>query len=68
MSFHINVWNMPRIETYDKAKREFESRTVVRGESQSVRRLGDRYEKEKWLRQEVIDGIEVYIAGYYDTD
>ena len=59
---------MPRIETYDKAKKEFQSRTAVRGENQSVRRLGDRYEKEKWLRQEIQEGVEVYIAGYYNTD
>ena len=68
MGFHINVYNMPRIETYDRAKEDFDSRTVVRGESQSVRRLGDRYEKEKWIRKDMIDGIEVYVAGYYDTD
>lgn len=68
MGFHIYVYNMPRIETYDKAKEIFASKTVVRGENQSVRRLGDRYEKEKWLRQEIQDGVEVYIAGYYDTD
>jgi hypothetical protein len=59
---------MPRIQDYKHAKEIFESKTVVRGENQSVRRLGDRYEKEKWLRQEIQDGIEVYIAGYYDTD
>jgi len=59
---------MPRIDNYDEAKKEFESRTVVRGENKSVRRLGDRYEKEKWLRQEIQEGVEVYIAGYYDTD
>ena len=59
---------MPRIETYDKAKIEFQSRKAVRGEDQSIRRLGNRYEKEKWLRQEILDGIEVYTAGYYDTD
>jgi hypothetical protein len=68
MGFHINVYNMPRIETYDNAKEIFNSKTAVRGENQSVRRLGDRYEKEKWLRQEIQDGIEVYIAGYYNTD
>lgn len=68
MGFHINVWNMPRISDYKHAKEIFNSRTVVRGENQSVRRLGDRYEKEKWLRQEIQDGVEVYIAGYYDTD
>lgn len=68
MGFHINVYNMPRIDNYAEAKKEFESRTVVRGENKSVRRLGDRYEKEKWLRQEIQEGVEVYIAGYYDTD
>jgi hypothetical protein len=68
MGFHINVYNMPRIETYDKAKEVFASTTAVRGENQSVRRLGDRYEKEKWLRQEIQEGVEVYIAGYYNTD
>ena len=68
MGFHINVWNMPRIQDYKHAKEIFNSKSVVRGENQSVRRLGDRYEKEKWLRQEILDGIEVYTAGYYDTD
>lgn len=68
MGFHINVYEMSRIETYDEAKKVFNSKTVVRGENQSVRRLGDRYEKEKWLRQELQEGVEVYIAGYYDTD
>jgi len=68
MGFHINVFNMPRITDYKHAKEIFNSKTVVRGENQSVRRLGDRYEKEKWLRQEILEGIEVYTAGYYDTD
>jgi len=68
VGFHINVYNMPRINDYKHAKEIFESRTAVRGENQSVRRLGDRYETEKWLRQEIIDGIEIYTAGYYDTD
>jgi len=68
MGFHINVWNMPRITDYKHAKEIFNSKTAVRGENQSVRRLGDRYEKEKWLRQEILEGIEVYTAGYYDTD
>ena len=67
MGFHINVYNMPRLETYDMAREYFIKTTAVRGEDQSIRRLGDRYEKEKWLRQEIQDGIEVYIAGYYDT-
>jgi len=68
MGFHINVYNMPRIETYDEAKRVFNSKTLVRGEQKSIRRLGDRYEKEKWIRQEMQDGVESYVAGYYNTD
>jgi hypothetical protein len=68
MGFHINVYNMPRIQDYKHAKEIFNSKTVVRGENQSIRRIGDRYEREKWLRQEILDGIEVYTAGYYDTD
>jgi hypothetical protein len=68
MGFHINVFNMPRINDYKHAKEIFSSKTVVRGENQSIRRIGDRYEREKWLRQEILDGIEVYTAGYYDTD
>jgi hypothetical protein len=59
---------MERIHNYEEAKTYFKNTTAVRGENQSVRRLGDRYEKEKWLRQEIIDGIEIYIAGYYNTD
>lgn len=59
---------MPVIKTFDQAKKEFQSRTAVRGQPHSVRRLGDRYEKEKWLKQEMLEGVEVYIAGYYDTE
>ena len=59
---------MPRIATYDDAKKVFNSKTLVRGEHKSIRRLGDRYEKEKWIRQEMQDGVESYVAGYYNTD
>jgi hypothetical protein len=68
MGFHINVYNMRRIGNYTEAQEYFKNTKAVRGENQSVRRLGDRYEKEKWLRQEIQDGVEVYVAGYYDTD
>jgi hypothetical protein len=59
---------MPVIKTFEQAKKEFQSRTAVRGQPHSVRRLGDRYEKEKWLKQEMIEGIEVYVAGYYNSE
>ena len=68
MGFHINTSNMPVIKTFEQAKKEFQSRTAVRGQPHSVRRLGDRYEKEKWLKQEMIEGIEVYVAGYYNSE
>jgi hypothetical protein len=68
VGFHINVYNMPYIETYEQAKEVFNSKTLVRGEQKSIRRLGGRYEKEKWIRQEMQDGIEYYVAGYYNTD
>ena len=68
MGFHINTQNMPVIKNYIDAKREFESRTAIRGGDQSIRRLGARYEKEKWLRKDMLDGIEVYTAGYYNSD
>lgn len=68
MGFHINVYSMQRIGNYTEAKEYFKNTKAVRGENQSVRRLGDRYEKEKWLRQEIQDGVEVYVAGYYNTD
>jgi hypothetical protein len=59
---------MPHIGNYAEAQEYFKNTKAVRGENQSVRRLGDRYEKEKWLRQELQEGVEVYIAGYYNTD
>ena len=68
MGFHINTSNMPIIKTFEQAKKEYQSRTAVRGQPHSMRRLGGRYEKEKWLKQEMLEGVEVYIAGYYDTE
>jgi hypothetical protein len=59
---------MPRLGTYEKAKEYFNNNAPVRGENKSIRRLGDRYAREKWLRQEIKDGIETYVAGYYRTD
>ena len=68
MGFHINEYSMPRLGTYEQAKEYFNNNAPVRGENKSIRRLGDRYAREKWLRQEIKDGVEVYIAGYYNTD
>ncbi len=68
MGFHINEYSMPRLGTYEQAKEYFNNNAPVRGENKSIRRLGDRYAREKWLRQEIKDGIETYVAGYYRTD
>ena len=32
MGFHINTSNMPVIKTFEQAKKEFQSRTAVRGQ------------------------------------
>jgi hypothetical protein len=68
VGFHINAYSMPSLGTYDNAKEFFNNNAPIRGENQSIRRLGDRYAKEKWIRQEIQEGVEVYIAGYYNTD
>jgi len=68
VGFHINEYSMPRLGTYEQAKEYFNNNAPVRGENKSIRRLGDRYAREKWLRQEIKDGIETYVAGYYRTD
>ncbi len=68
MGFHIDQYSMPCLNTYETAKEYFNNNAPVRGENQSIRRLGDRYAREKWLRQEIQDGVEVYVAGYYNTD
>ena len=68
VGFHINEYSMPSINNYETAKEYFKNNTPVRGENQSIRRLGDRYAREKWLRQEIQEGVEVYIAGYHRTD
>ena len=68
MGFHINAYSMPSLGTYENAKEFFNTNAPIRGENQSIRRLGDRYAREKWIRQEIQDGVEVYIAGYYNTE
>lgn len=67
MAFHIDTYDMPRIINYKHAREVFNSINTVRGESQSVKRLGNRKAKHKWLQLEIVDGIEVYKAGLYNT-
>jgi hypothetical protein len=59
---------LPCLQSYDEARAKFVNTAPVRGDDQSVRRLGDRYHKDKWIKQEIIDGKEVYIAGLYSTE
>lgn len=68
MAFLINVSHLPPIQTYANAKRIFEDSKPVKGGSQSVRRIGRKYDNTKWLRQDMVDGVEVYVAGFHQTD
>ena len=68
MAFHIDVSHLPSIQTYANAKRIFEDSKPVKGGSQSVKRIGRRYDNTKWLRQDMLDGVEIYVAGFYHTD
>lgn len=68
MAFHIDVSHLPSIRTYANAKRIFDESKAVRGGSQSIKRIGRKYDNSKWLMQEMIDGVEVYIAGYHHTN
>ena len=68
MAFYIDTYYLPCLQSYDEARAKFVNTAPVRGDDQSVRRLGDRYHKDKWIKQEIIDGKEVYIAGLYSTE
>ena len=67
MAYHIDAHHLPTLHHYKHALDEFNSIKPVRGEPQSMRRLGKRSDRNKWIRKEMIDGIEVYIAGLYET-
>jgi len=67
MAFHISTSDLPRLMSYDEARNRFHSTTMVRGEHKAYRRLGDRKMENKWLMQEMIDGVEVYVAGLHST-
>ena len=67
MAFHIDTHDMPRIQNYKHAREVFNAIPTVRGENHSVKRLGNRKAKHKWLKLEIIDGMEVYKAGLYGS-
>lgn len=68
MGFHINIHDVPRIYGYKHAIERFNSIEPIRGGDQSVRRIGKRNDASKWLKHEIRDGIDVYIAGFHHTD
>jgi len=67
MAFHIDTHDLPRIDNYKHVRELFNRIPSVRGEDKSVKRLGNRKAKYKWLKLEIVDGIEVYKAGLHDT-
>ena len=68
MAFHIDTYHIPRIYGYNHAKELFKSITPIRGGDQSVRRLGKRSDANKWLKHEIREGVDVFIAGLHSTD
>lgn len=68
MGFHIEIRAIPRMVTYDQARARFNSIKPIRGGSKSIRRLAERGDASKWIKEEIRDGIEVYVAGYYRAD
>lgn len=68
MGFHIDASVLPRIYGYHHARQVFDSITPIRGGDQSVRRIGKRNDASKWLKQEIRDGVEVFVAGYYSSN
>ena len=67
MAFHIEASHLPRIYGYNHAKEVFNKIEPIRGGDQSVRRIGKRNDATKWLKHEIRDGVDVYIAGLHYT-
>ena len=67
MAYGIDVSDLPTMNTYEDAQNRFNRTPVIRGGDQSLRRLGNRSNKYKWLMHEVRDGIDVYIAGLHNS-
>ena len=68
MAFYIDTAPIRRIPNYTSAKEWFEYLTPVRGGDQSVRRIGNRKDDTKWLKHELRDGVDVYVAGFHSTE
>lgn len=68
MAFYIDTAPIRRIPNYTSAKEWFNKLTPVRGCNQSVRRIGNRKDDTKWLKHEIREGVDVYIAGFHSTE
>jgi len=68
MGFHIDASVLPRIYGYNHARELFNSITPIRGGDQSVRRIGKRSDSTKWLKHEIRDGVDVFIAGLHHSN
>lgn len=68
MAYSVNISDIPTLRTYKQAQERFNETKPIRGGDQSMRRLGKRSDQHKYIRHEVRDGIDVYIAGLYETD
>jgi hypothetical protein len=67
MAFSVRHWDIPAIRSYDEAKDKFHKDTPIRGGDQSIRRFVSRTDKTKWLKHEIIDGVDVYKAGLHES-
>ncbi len=68
MAYHIDSSVLPRIHGYNHAREMFNNITPIRGGDQSVRRIGRRSDATKWLRHEIRDGVDVYVAGFHRSN
>jgi hypothetical protein len=68
MAFFIDTKPIKQMNSYQQAKDMFNQLTPIRGGDQSLRRIGRRNDETKWLKHEIREGVEVYVAGFYYTD
>ena len=68
MAFHIDATVLPRIHSYNHARELFTSITPIRGGDQSVKRIGKRNDATKWLKHEIREGVDVFVAGFHNSN
>lgn len=67
MAFAISTYELPWISSYQEAVDKYNSIKPIRGGDQSLRRIAKRSDDKKWMRHEVRDGVDVYIAGLWSS-